>query len=461
MVTALSLLSACENVEMPQESEVSEGKNEEKQQVDQLPEMQEYAGQDFVLAVAREKVNMFSTDEESESIVRAAVETRNRLVTDKYGIILEVKSVRENTVAEGIKNAAAAGMQYADLLCFSGETLVELADRNLLYNLLSSNYFDINAKYIDTDAAKSITANNALYMIYGSATQYYDNAWVIFYDKKLISDVSLEDPAMLAASGMWTWEKFVEYSEKVAYRVMSKGSPDLKADIFGFASYNSNTELPLVMWESCGIPMFGQTYRQPVTINADLTAVTDTIAQIKEIYSSKSRYTPPKNEAIEAFNEGRLAFFIYRLEFASTLAGSKREWGLLPLPKLTDEQERYNSYVDANAPAMAIPFNVSDSQRSVLLLNAFLAASGEAVRDAVRDKYVNLFFQNNESTVMLDTIMDSAYFDVAALYGSGMSKIAAITSDVIINAVTKNGVVTKTITDQLASFNAFSEEKFP
>jgi uncharacterized PurR-regulated membrane protein YhhQ (DUF165 family) len=93
-------------------------------------------------------------------------------------------------------------------------------------------------------------------------------------------------------------------------------------------------------------------------------------------------------------------------------------------------------------------------------MNAFCAASGEAMKKAVYNKYVNLFFQNNTSTVMLETVLDTAYFDMAALYGSRNKKVAEISVDVIVSAISSNGVIDRAIENLKDSFEKYSAEKF-
>jgi len=463
----ISILASCENV-TENTSKGSSEVNEEEGVVTGLPETQEYGGANFVIAIPDEKLNLFSTEEDGEHIVKTAVEERNRLVTDKYSVIIEYKTVSAENMANEIKVAAEAGTQFADLLCLPGETMVSLVDQGLLYNILSSDSFDINAGYIDTEDAKNTTVNNSLYMLYNSATQYYDESWLVFYDKKLIKDTGLTDPALLVESKEWTWEKFLEYSEYVAKNVMEKGSPDLATDIFGFGSYNNDTELPLAMWESCGLPMLGSTYLNEVKIAEDLTKVNETVNALETVYTSKSRYSLNEENAEKAFKEGRLAFYINKLDYASTLTnaikadegGYYREWGLLPLPKLEKSQPNYNTFIDSEAYAFAIPFNVANPKKSITILNAFCAASGDAIKDAVYDKYVNLFLQNNTSTVLLKNILDTGYFDVAALYGSRMDILAASTTKLIISAITENGALERPISDKNGSFTKFTKEKF-
>ncbi|HBR32264.1 MAG TPA: hypothetical protein DD733_09305 [Clostridiales bacterium] len=133
---------------------------------------------------------------------------------------------------------------------------------------------------------------------------------------------------------------------------------------------------------------------------------------------------------------------------------------MLPLPKLNVQQKKFCSFIDVNAYAISIPSNVSDPQKSITMLNAFCAASGGAIKKAVYDKYVNLFFQNNTSTVLLETVMDTKHFDMAALYGSAMSTVADISTNLIIGAIAENGVIDRPISDKLPGFTKFSQEKF-
>lgn len=460
-----TILISCENITPSIRTNEPDEKIEEGQ-VSQLPPTEEYKGTDFTVAVTEDKRYLFIRDEESESIVGAAVEKRNELIKQKYGVNVKLKFINEYDAMNELKNAKTASLKYADLLCLPGETLVLLAENNLLYNLMSSTSFDIDAEFINSVDAKRIAVNNSLYMIYDNAAQYYDNSWVTFYDKGLILNAGLTDPAILAENGEWTWPKLQEYSELVAKNVMNKQSVDTATDIFGFSAYYDDTELPLAMWESCGIPMFGNTYRQEVAVTDNLNKVKEAVGVLKNVYKSKSRYILDKSEAENAFIKGRLAFFISELDYSANLeketeqGNYKREWGLLPLPKLSIQQLSYCAFIDSKAYALAIPENIEDPTKSVMLLNAFCAASGDAIKDAVYDKYVNKFFRNNTSTVVLKTILNTEYFDMAALFGSQMGRVADISTELIIDAIAKDGVIDRPISDKKAGFIKFSKKNF-
>lgn len=457
----LVFLVSCENIESSvDQSTVSEEESlQDDEEASNLPVTRDFEDSEFVVAVSDEMAMAFSPDEEGENIVGAAVRKRNQLIEDKYNATLKTKLVNIDTAEEEIKNSLLSGTQFADLLSLPGNILASLVEQECLFNLLSSEDFNIENSYINTEAAKKLALNNSLYVLYDSTTQYFDNAWAVFYDKELMKNNGLSDPTLLVSSGDWTWDRFLEYSELIAYKVMTKGSSDLKTDIFGFGAFRPDTELPLVMWESCGFSMFGETYGQTVSVKADIDEIKEITDYMKNIYNNKSRYSLQHSDVSDAFDEGRLGFYIQKLEYCSAIADSEREWGIIPLPQLNKEQPNYCSFIDPKGPALAVPSNVFEPKKSIFLLNAFSAASDNSIKKAVYDKYVNLFLRNNSSTIMLEDIFSTLYFDPAALYGSGIESFSKATTDVVIEAIVNNGPIS--VMDKLKeSFLEYSSEKF-
>jgi hypothetical protein len=465
LLLSCSFIASCENVSLPADNLSSATSSsvaipDESSPVDEVDPSLKYVGGEFTIAVTSEREHSFTSDPNTDDIIGIASVSRYEKLLDKCGIELKYKVVNADTVAAEIEESKKAGLPYADILCLPAKTLSSLADSGYLYNLLTFSDFNIDEKYINTEAVKSIIGNNTLYMHFDNSTQFYDETWVVFYDKQLVSNAGLSDPATVVKDGKWTWDEFMKYSEAVAQKVMSKGSPDTATDIFGYSSYNGTTELPLAIWESCGFKLFGNTYGYPVTFKTNLSDINKHAKALQGIYANKSRLSLQGEEAVNAFKNGRVGFFIYKLGFSSALAQSGRDWGILPLPKYTAEQTTYNSFVDPSAYALAIPVNATDPQKSLLALNMLCATSHESMKKALYDKYVNLYFTNNTSTVMLDMIMDSSYFDFAAIYASGMPKVADISTNIIVDFISKKGSEFIFTANTKTAFEKYTAEKF-
>jgi hypothetical protein len=218
--------------------------------------------------------------------------------------------------------------------------------------------------------------------------------------------------------------------------------------------------LPLAIWESCGIKLFGDTYGSTVGFRKTLAEINEYADTLQGIYQHKSRLPLAGEESVNAFKNGRLGFFIYKLGFSSALAQSGRDWGILPLPKYNAEQSGYNSYIDPNAYALAVPANAANPEKSVLALNMLCAASKDTMKVALYNEYVNLYFTNNTATVMLGAIMDSAYFDFVVIHAAGMPKIADISTKIITEFVSKKGSKYTFTTDTKTLFERYVTEKF-
>ncbi len=454
------VLSSCENIVLtPEQSRPSIGKVEE-QEVSSLPDKKEYEGYVYTIAVSDGTRESFFSSEEGESILESAVVARNSLVESKYGIEITEKKVKESNALSQVRDAQRAGGQFADLLCLPGEVLVPMAEEKLLYNLLATGQLNINSKYLDSDNIMNITANNSLYMLYDSAAPFYDETYVVFCNLNLIREMGLKDPSYLVWEGEWTWERFVYYAETVAHRVVNKESADVVEDIYGYGSYFGESNLVQSIWQSYGTPYFGNTYKKAVEAPSNTKDIMAIIGEIKGIMGSKSRYPLQGRDALKAFADGRLGFLFHKLDYSAAFDEDWNEWCVLPLPKQNSTSKRYYSFVDPYGAALAVPAGVEDPERSIFLLNAFCAASGEAMKKAVLDKYINLFFRNNQSSVTLEIILDSAYVDFAALYGSKLKTLSDISTTLIAKAVLEKEDLPNRVERLRERFETFSREIF-
>ena len=89
------------------------------------------------------------------------------------------------------------------------------------------------------------------------------------------------------------------------------------------------------------------------------------------------------------------------------------DWGLIPMPKVSASQEKYGSWIDHNTPMIAMPKTNTDYETSGLILDALCNLSHQLVVPAFQEQTANLNFRDEESSEMLEIIMDSAYYDPA------------------------------------------------
>ena len=99
------------------------------------------------------------------------------------------------------------------------------------------------------------------------------------------------------------------------------------------------------------------------------------------------------------------------------------EFGVIPMPKLDEEQEHYGEYISNGwCTAYGIPMTNQDPERTGIILDAICGFSHETLREALYDvlfgaKYV----RDAESVEMLDIIFVSKMYDWAVDFSWGGS----------------------------------------
>jgi hypothetical protein len=114
----------------------------------------------------------------------------------------------------------------------------------------------------------------------------------------------------------------------------------------------------------------------------------------------------------DMFSANRALFMSQTINCASVMRAMDADFGILPSPKLDEEQERYYTQVLENASVIGIPSVVSDVGMSATILEALGAASSEIVTPAYYDTALRTkFTRDEESAEMLDLIRESIVYD--------------------------------------------------
>jgi len=444
LVLSLACLCACNsggNDESTAESLVSEetdGSKGASEWVEELDNVNEkYSGQTF--KVVSTSASLFLDSEKTP--IAKAVSNRNLLVEQKMGITVDCVEKTAAEIEKELRAAISKNQKYADLICAPADVLANLAEEGLLENLYSLPYTDFSAGYINKAELESQTVNNTMYMLSGLLTMDIGGTVGVFYNKSMLSGAGA-DPVALVKNGTWTWDAFTNISKTV------NGN-----GVYAVDSLLSDKELAAAVYGSCGGHIITAGTDKPATAAFD-SALSNQTALILNNLLNNSTYTPDydNKEAAEAFNNGKTAFIIARLDNVSLFNSTKNEWGLAPLPKLSADQSGYCSPVMSGALAVAVP-RCGDSAFSGFTLNALLAASTDDLQTALMQTYVNYHFWSNSAASMLNLIAETKRIDLGIMYSS-LKAVADIGMDLLANQSTAMSA------ENAAAFNALADKLF-
>lgn len=380
--------------------------------------------------------------DESDPLARA-VTKRNALLQRYLELNVSCTEKSADKLAAELEAAINNGTQYADLICAPMSALGKLAAKGLLENIYTLPYLDLDAAYIDDGELTGQTVLNTAYMYSGELTGSINACVGLFYNKAVVEAAGF-DPVKLARGGSLTWDALAAMVQAVA-----------DGGTRGIDSLLGTEELVAAIYGSSGSALVSAADGEQAACAYDQDVGEATVRIKKELfenakYSSQYDY----DTAAEMFKNGKLGFLVANMSSVSLFDGGGSEWGLLPLPKHSTEQEGYTSFVGSDALAIAVPRGCADSGFSGFALNALLAASSGLINDAFETTYINYHFWSNNAAVMLDDIYKAAVFDIGVIYSS-QTAVAGIG---ITPIVRKNGA--SPTESAVEEFNGFVKKLF-
>ncbi|MCL1794582.1 MAG: hypothetical protein FWG34_12020 [Oscillospiraceae bacterium] len=383
--------------------------------------------------------DIYAEDENGEPI-NDAVYKRNRYVEDKYNCVVS------EILAEDHMNVLAKSVRADD----DEYELFYTTLGNLAGSAATGNYMDLNefpvigldAPWWDINAKKSLSIGGKLYFCPSDLILlHYNAASAIIFNKKMLKDYELEDLYSLASSGKWTIDKLTGITKDIYQDINGDGNMD-ENDLYGIACYR---DALLGIMHSAGgriCEKDGQDLPY-LTLNSE-NAITALNKAFDLMYAPSAwnlhkelepRGLPVYDITERMFMEDRVLFYSVLLRDVEQFRGMESDFGIIPVPKLTEAQQSYGSTVNQHVGrAIAVPVTVRDKERAGTIIEALTAESKYTLLPAYYDITLQRkVSRDNESEAMLDMIFSSRIYDPGAIYNFGNYSM-----DLIMMTMTQN-----------------------
>ena len=98
----------------------------------------------------------------------------------------------------------------------------------------------------------------------------------------------------------------------------------------------------------------------------------------------------------------------------------EHDFGVLPLPKYDESQDRYYTPLDTAVAYLSVPVCVSDTERCGIILEAMAAQSAETITPAYNETILKRkYTRDMESEEMLNIIMSNRVYELTNLFSWG------------------------------------------
>lgn len=383
-----------------------------------------------------EEENPSSVDNAKKQVVDYIESTYNCTIVGEM-----VNTATSSSVPDLIKNQVTSGLHTYDIAFDSLGRASTLALEDMILDLNTIDTIDLSQPWWDQNAVEDLSIANKVFFTCGDINTYDDQGtWCILFNKNLKDKIGItEDFYQLVKDNKWTFDKLVEICTENNITFDSTGDGTLdEFDTWAFGTETYNIYVHLVA--------AGQKIAQKdnddlpyLTLSEETEATYTILGDVLEFYNNESvvmvanapkyetKYASPQNpwEATvhKAFIEGRELFYMCGLINVASFRQMEDEFGILPMPKYYDTQDRYYHTVSRdNATVMFLP--VTHSADTIDDIGTLITAIAEYSMHIVTPAYYDVQLKyrdsrDDESGEMLDLIFDSRTFDLGCAYSWG------------------------------------------
>lgn len=287
---------------------------------------------------------------------------------------------------------------------------------NLFTNLYDLEALDFSKPWWPDPSVAALTYQNKMYL--GSSTMSYlglGQTFLTYFNKTIFTDNGLDYPYKDVMAGNWYLEDMIELAEDYGNYDENNDIKDIE-DTFGFLAPNG-----FYGWfESFGIELITKEDGNLV-LNASCEEAYDLIENVHYIIiESDGGYTDSEQNVNEMFSNNQAMFVYGKLRNAyDTFRYHTVDYGILPVPKLNEDQENYHSaYTDRFFVIPSSSVSGKDAQDIGFILEALSAQGYRTIYPAYYEEAMqNRYSTDAESKQILSMLHQYRVISFSYVYG--------------------------------------------
>ena len=361
---------------------------------------------------------MLEVEEMTGEIINDAQFERNRRIEERFNIVFSERMIPSDQFAIPMRNSLLAGDRAYDVMVIRGPNAFDFAAEGLLRPFTDLPHVDLSKPYWDAWLTAQWSVANRIFFAAGA----YDTALTgstasLLFNKQLAADLGLESPFNVVREGRWTLDKFGEMARAAVLDLDGDGAMTA-SDRHGFVA--STRQFQPAMWIGLGVtsiafdsddlPYLSAT--GPAFINAWFRMV-DVLIDGGAWFSAPNPNPHPDPLSQEIFRDGRAMFMHSGLGGIEALRDMELDFGILPYPKLNEQQENhYSSLVWIEILSVPIYADEDDLYRTSVILEALASDSYRNILPLYTDLVLRTrHARDDESEEMIDIILGNRVFD--------------------------------------------------
>ncbi len=366
-------------------------------------------------------INEVWADEMNGEVINDAIYSRNLSSEDLLNIRISPIWATGDTggIRSQLHNEVLAGSAEYEAVLNRMDYMGTNMQNGDLLNIRNIREIDTNDFWWDANIVEAFTLfGNKLYWISGDLNIFDDfAAEVVFFNKEICTDSGMDFPYSLVEEGKWTIDSFYTMAHTAERDLDGNGTLDPKKDIVGHCEGNDHVKHWIYAMGEKSLDI-GEDGSLTVRLTEERQ-----IRAVDTLYQYMVERSMTYTGATPEFKGGHTLFLGIMVGWIGSLRDMETEFGVLPMPKLDEEQERYGEYISNGwCTAYGIPMTNPDPATTGIILDAICAFSNETLHDALYNTLFGAkFVRDPESVEMLDIIFTSKMYDWAVDFTWGGS----------------------------------------
>ncbi len=365
--------------------------------------------------------------------VNDAVFSRNAQLAEKYNCTIVEE--RQGTPGTAVREPLLAGEYVADYIATAINDVRSLAASNLLVDMSLLDNMNLEKAWYDQNAVRDLNIGGKVFYINGDCLTLDDRAaWIMFFNKDWVegykADLNLYDEVK---KGTWTIDLMYEIMVNTVKDLNGDGVLTPGTDRMGYIGEPENNWFHVV---GCGETL------SKISSSGDLEIPATPKQSLLNVWEKlRPLLTSPTREVSWSagnFRAGLGTFFACNVGTMLSMSETAVSVGVLPLPKLNAEQDKYYNGVSYNQlGVLSIPTTTdncedwetngftSGREQAAYFLEAYSYYSMLTLTPAFYDQVIlKQSIRDLESAEMVELAMENKVYD--SVQGYRFAQLGAI-----------------------------------
>jgi len=389
---------------------------------DNLPAL-DYKGETVTIFYREGRyVDVVGGEEESGELVADAVFNRNRAVEERINVKFDYISGPDDvdSFSALVTQAVTSGDDAYDIVAHAQYKQAILAVEGMLTNLIDAPYLDYDQPWWAEDYMDiiAIHPDYRFQLIGDFSTARIESISTNFINKRMYEDNfgSIDEFYGLILDGKWTFDKMRELCSGVFQDLNADGKTGYE-DILGAAvSWSSQSEHSTFSAGARYTERGDDGYPVLIADQSRNVEIAERLYQMvfeTEGFHYDSDYRSQSAAQLDAFKNGTMLFYIQQMKSADiNLRDMKDPYGIIPRPKLDEQQEDYLSLVHDGVMSYSVPVSNDELEMACAVMEAM---ASEGYRNVIPKYYETAlkvkYAQDDVSVQLIDLIYNNSTTD--------------------------------------------------